>query len=65
MTGGERYFREALKLCPYHLPALIWYCNTFIDVKEIWNFDSFKKWYLQISRLGFKQKVSSVKSGPY
>ena len=53
---ARRYFREALALCPYHLSALLWYCNTFIGVRAIWEFKCFKKWYLHLSGLGYKRR---------
>ena len=45
---ARRFFADALAICYYHIPALIFYINSYLRLKSLWNFKIYKKLLLLI-----------------
>ncbi len=54
--AARDFFMNALKDCPYHPLALIWYLNTYTKIETLWNIKAAKKYFLKFLRMLDKQE---------
>ena len=50
-VGARRLFRDALRECPYHLPAFLWFINTYVRYGKLSDFEILKKVLMKALRL--------------
>ncbi len=47
---ARQLFRQALRECPYHLPAILWYINTYARYNKLSDFVILKKYLMKVLR---------------